>query len=150
MVQNRCSQNHRSPKVNTVKTGHFRDQHLQNEKDVSKLAFSQNYCSLKIKALPKLKLSQQYRVSEKKQVPLGVSTKALTTLFCCHCFVSVSVFDLLFTCCLLVLTCCLLVVDLFSKQYDLPFTEAMMMHTHKGTWFWSKKEEGDFTLSLVK
>ena len=58
---------------------------------------------------------------------------------------------LLFTCCLLVLTCCLLVVYLFSKQYDLPFTEAMMMmHTHKGTWFWSKKEEGDFTLSLVK
>ena len=51
------------------------------------------------------------------------------------------VVDLLFTCCLLVFK------TIWSSLHRSNDDDA---HTHKGTWFWSKKEEGDFTLSLVK
>ena len=47
----------------------------------------------------------------------SLTSLRLVLFFCCHCFVSVSVFDLLFTCCLLVVhllfTCCSPVVYLF-------------------------------------
>ncbi len=72
----------------------------------------------------------------------SLTSLRLVLFFCCHCFVSVSVFDLLFTCCLLVVhllfTCSSPVVYLFWPVVYLLFTcfQNNMIFPSQKQWWW--------------